>query len=411
MIIGTGEYVSGIVLGSSSGSDKKLGVVALVLFDLRRRGFIDKILLAGTQGNKFPTIREHFRKNITGVYKDMDTTFESFPEDNVEREPNAYKRALDKLKKGDLVFIFTPDNVHFEMAKEAISRGLHVMVTKPIVQKLEDHLTLLNLAKQNDSLVAIEVHKRFDPIYSDCCQRIKSCGNFSYFSSYMSQPKFQLHTFKAWASFSDISYYLNSHHVDFHCWAMEDIARPESVYATASSGIANRAPYELNTEDTITLLVRWRNIKDPSATGTAVYTASWVAPKADVHSQQYFHYMGSSAEFRIDQAHRGYLMNSDDSAPLSLNPLYMKYTPDNDGYFSGQNGYGYKSIEEFVKCASKLRTAEVKSPNSFDHLLATVHKTAISTAILHAGRMSLDCGKPITIQYQEDGIPTQLSPQ
>lgn len=34
-------------------------------------------------------------------------------------------------------------------------------------------------------------------------------------TSDMSQPKFQLETFKSWAGIdSDISYYLNSHHID-----------------------------------------------------------------------------------------------------------------------------------------------------------------------------------------------------
>jgi hypothetical protein len=37
--------------------------------------------------------------------------------------------------------------------------------------------------------------------------------------SYMSQPKFQLETFKSWAGIdSDISYYLNSHHIDVRSW-------------------------------------------------------------------------------------------------------------------------------------------------------------------------------------------------
>ena len=37
----------------------------------------------------------------------------------------------------------------------------------------------------------------------------------------MSQPKHQLETFKAWAGkSSDISYYLNSHHIDFHEWCL-----------------------------------------------------------------------------------------------------------------------------------------------------------------------------------------------
>lgn len=38
----------------------------------------------------------------------------------------------------------------------------------------------------------------------------------------MSQPKFQLETFRAWAGkSSDISYYLNSHHIDVCCWINE----------------------------------------------------------------------------------------------------------------------------------------------------------------------------------------------
>jgi len=283
------------------------------------------------------------------------------------------------------------------------------MVTKPIVQQLPQHLELLQLAKANNTLLAVEVHKRFDPMYADCHHRIKGCGHFSYFSSYMSQPKFQLFTFKAWASFSDISYYLNSHHVDFHCWAMEGIARPEKVVAMASSGIASRAPYDTKTEDTITLLAQWRSLQDKVAVGTAVYTASWVAPKADVHSQQSFHYMGTTGEFRIDQAHRGYLMNTDDGSPVSINPLYMKYTPDSNGHFSGQMGYGYRSIDEFVQSAIKLRNGEVKDPRAFDHTLATVYQTVVSTAILHAGRLSLDnLGKTVIIEYDEHGIPEKL---
>jgi D-galacturonate reductase len=394
--------------GSASASDKKIGVVGLVCFDLRRRGLIGNIILAGTQGTKFPAIRTHFKDKIEKVYKDMDSSFESFPADNVDREPLAYVRAMDKLKPGDIVIIFTPDNLHFEMCREAIKRKLHVMVTKPIVQQLPQHLELMQLAQKNNVLVTVEVHKRFDPMYADVKQRVQSCGNFSYFSSYMSQPKFQLFTFKSWAGSSDISYYLNSHHIDFHCWTMEGLARPERVVSMASTGIASRKPYEVKTEDTISLLVQWRNLSDRSSLGTAIYTASWVAPKADVHSQQQFHYMGTTGEFRVNQAHRGYTMNSDDGTPISINPLYMKYTPDSNGHFSGQYGYGYRSVEEFVKSVLKIRDGSFE-PKDFEHTLATVHRTVTSTAILHAGRLSLDNkGAAVTIEYDNQGFPQQL---
>lgn len=85
----------------------------------------------------------------------------------------------------------------------------------------------------------------------------------------MSQPVSQLETFSSWASETDISYYLNSHHVDFHCWCLTQLSinsnqlkkiccwRPKTVYACGSYGIANNPPYNLKTEDSITLTVQW----------------------------------------------------------------------------------------------------------------------------------------------------------
>ncbi len=57
----------------------------------------------------------------------------------------------------------------------------------------------------------------------------------NYFYSYMSQPKNQLETFKAWAGRdSDISYYLNSHHVDVCLWMTQGRAVPTKVTASGS---------------------------------------------------------------------------------------------------------------------------------------------------------------------------------
>ena len=42
-----------------SGSDKKVGVVALTLFDLRRREKVGKLSMVGVSGDKFPAIRKN----------------------------------------------------------------------------------------------------------------------------------------------------------------------------------------------------------------------------------------------------------------------------------------------------------------------------------------------------------------
>lgn len=346
---------------------------------------------------------------IGDVYADMDLTCETFPTDT-EVNPTAYEVASKSFKAGDVAVIFTPDDTHYNIALECIKNGMHVMVTKPIVQSLEDHHALAKLAAEKGVLVAVEVHKRLDPFYADARDRARSgLGNFQYMYAYMSQPKHQLETFKAWAGkSSDISYYLNSHHIDWSEWTLAGIARPIRVTATGSTGIAQAKG--MNTEDSITLTVQWQNMNDKSL-GCAVYTSSWVAPKSDVHSQQRFFYMGSSGEINVDQAHRGCTVATDSGGFGSVNPLFMKYTPTN-GYFSGQGSYGVRSFENFIDACRDINAGSKKASDYDDGSLATVHTTMQGTAILEAGRRSLDTdGRPMDILYDGEGTePTGIAP-
>lgn len=400
LMIGTGEYTTGFVGGTSADSDKGAGVVALTMFDLRRRGKVDRIGMCGVNGKKFPGIREHMRQNIGNIYKDMDLSCETFPGDD-EVNPKSYIDAVASFKANDVAIIFTPDDTHFDIASECVSRGMHVMITKPIVQRLEHHKKLAEAASDRNVLVAVEVHKRLDPFYADARDRARSeLGNFQYLYAYMSQPKHQLDTFKAWAGkSSDISYYLNSHHIDFTEWTLAGIARPIRVTSTSSTGVA--VARGMKTEDSITLTVQWQNLNDKSL-GCGVYTSSWVAPKSDVHSQQRFFYMGTKGEINVDQAHRGCTVSQDGKPFASVNPLFMKYTPTN-GYFSGQNGYGVRSFENFINACKEINSDD-KKPNDFnDGSIATVHTTLQGTAILEAGRASLDSdGQPMDIVYMND---------
>mgnify|MGYP003308391270 FL=1 len=213
-MIGTGEYTTGYVHTTASSSDKKAGVTALTLFDLRRQGKIGRIAMAGTNGTKYPAIRKHLQDQINRAYKGMDVSFDAFPDDGILSDPQAYLRGLDAMSPGDLVTIFSPDDTHFHIAYDAIERGLHVLLTKPPVKILKEHEALIDAANRHEVLVAVEVHKRWDPIYVDARDRIRSLGDFSFFNAYMSQPKKQLATFRHWAGkSSDISYYLSLIHI------------------------------------------------------------------------------------------------------------------------------------------------------------------------------------------------------
>jgi D-galacturonate reductase len=265
---------------------------------------------------------EHLHKNITQVYNNLDTSFDAYPQGDT-RDPEAYKKAIDALSPGDAITIFTPDPTHFPIALYAIKKGVHVMITKPAVKTLAEHQELMSEAKKNKVFVYIEHHKRFDPAYADARHRARtSLGDFNYFYSYMSQPKSQLETFKAWAGKdSDISYYLNSHHIDICESMVGDQFSPVRVTGSAAKGIATDLGCVPGTEDTITLLVDWAKKDDSGKRATGVYTASWTAPqKAGVHSNQYFHYMASKGEVRVNQAKRGYDVADDTGGLAWYNP-------------------------------------------------------------------------------------------
>lgn len=170
------EYTTGWTGSGGSTSDKKVGVVGLTLFDLRRRGKVGALSMVGTNGSKFPAIREHLSTNISKKYNDLDVSFAAFPETD-KRDPLAYKTAIDALKPGDAITIFTPDTTHFDIALYAIQKGVHVLITKPAVKTLEHHYALVDAAKARGVFVYIEHHKRYDPAYADARSKAEGLGD------------------------------------------------------------------------------------------------------------------------------------------------------------------------------------------------------------------------------------------
>ncbi|PFH56295.1 hypothetical protein XA68_16766 [Ophiocordyceps unilateralis] len=410
VMIGTGEYTTGFVGSGASASDKKVGVVGLTMFDLRRRGKVGNLGMVGVDGTKFPPIREHLDHNIRRVYNNLDTSFHSFPADN-QRDASAYKTAIDRLQPGDAITIFTPDPTHLPIALYAIDRGVHVLMTKPAVQRLQDHQELLRRARRKKVHVFVEHHKRFDPVYADARARARKLGDFTYFYAYMAQPRYQLDTFRAWAgSQSDISYYLNSHHVDVCDSMVRPMGyRPVRVSASSAAGVATALKgCKPGTEDVITLSVTWERSeeKQEEKRAVGVFTASWTAPeRAGVHTSQHFHYLASGGEIRVDQSRRGYDVADDAGAAQTTwpNPFYMRYAPGDDGHFAGQTGYGYLSLERFVDCCRAVNAALV-SPDELDQRLElpTLANTVATTAVLEAGRRSLDERREVAICIDGD---------
>ena len=103
-------------------------------------------------------------------------------------------------------------------------------------------------------------------------------------------------------------------------------------------------------------------------------------------------------EINVDQAHRGYDVTVDDTGKSWFNPFYMKYSPSADGYFDGQRGYGYVSIEKFIDAARSVNAGQTTAAEYDKHGLPTIANTILTTAILHAGRISLDEKRSVGIK-------------
>ena len=64
LMVGTGEYTTGYVGGAAADSDKGAGVVALTMFDLRRRSKVGRVGMCGVNVSGLGRILWEQRENL-----------------------------------------------------------------------------------------------------------------------------------------------------------------------------------------------------------------------------------------------------------------------------------------------------------------------------------------------------------
>lgn len=83
-----------------------------------------------------------------------------------ELYPNAtIVRGYDELlqdKELDVIVVNLPTYLHFEMAKQALLSGKHVVLEKPMAASIEESMELLTIAKEKELMLAVYHNKRFE---------------------------------------------------------------------------------------------------------------------------------------------------------------------------------------------------------------------------------------------------------
>lgn len=78
-------------------------------------------------------------------------------------DTKAYWKHHDILGKVDAVSLAVPTETHYDVAKDILSGGIHLLIEKPITYHLEPADALINLAKERNLVLQVGLVERFNP--------------------------------------------------------------------------------------------------------------------------------------------------------------------------------------------------------------------------------------------------------
>ena len=105
-----------------------------------------------------------FQKEVklVGVY---DTNLQVAKETSGKYDVPEYLRLDDLLEQVEAVSIATPTPTHFDIAMRCLERKIHVLIEKPVTEKVEDAEQLAKYVQENGNIVQVGHIERFNPTY------------------------------------------------------------------------------------------------------------------------------------------------------------------------------------------------------------------------------------------------------
>ena len=120
-------------------------------------------------------------------------------------------------KNIDLIVVSTPNNYHYQMAKEALLAGKHVVVEKPATTTAAEAIELIELSEKMNCHLFVYQNRRWDGDFLSIEQLIKkdTLGNITYYESHFDRYVPDIPTKRNWKNTnlpaSGVLYDLGSH--------------------------------------------------------------------------------------------------------------------------------------------------------------------------------------------------------
>ena len=93
----------------------------------------------------------------------MDTNMERSNEIARRYNTRVFQKHSELLRMVDGVSLVVPTEIHFDVAKEILSKGVHLLIEKPITYKIEPADTLIRMAKEKNLVLQVGLVERFNP--------------------------------------------------------------------------------------------------------------------------------------------------------------------------------------------------------------------------------------------------------
>jgi predicted dehydrogenase len=304
---------------------------------------------------------------------------EAFPGQTFRGSTDPWRERIAAMPARSIVFIATPDPLHFEMAMAAIEAGHHVLCVKPLALRKAHAEAIAHAARERNVFVGVEYHKRFDT-RSLMARRHYREGRFGEFrlgtACLLEKWYYRRSNFQNWFTCenSDAFTYIGCHYVDLVAFITGLTPTAVSVF-----GIRDRFPNGNEGWLWTDARVLWSNgaclnvqnaLGFPDAApgtntqGLTMYCSGGESGAMIAHSDQY----------------RGLKYSFQSGEYTEPSPDYFQYVEWN-GPGLRPVGYGYESIAALIECRSD------------EHgLIATPANSSYNEAVIEAARESLRRG-------------------
>ncbi|MGQ9479522.1 MAG: Gfo/Idh/MocA family protein [Thermoproteota archaeon] len=159
---------------------------------------------------------------------------EAFPQIENLREFTDYREMYDSLG-ADAAIILTPHTLHFNQAMDALERGMHVLVEKPMVTRVEHARRLIEKASSSKSVLMVSYQRHYEPQFRLIRDKVRGgeIGEIQFTCSLLAQEWMRMTT-GTWRQDPELSgggelMDSGSHIIDFILWSTG--LRPSEVFA------------------------------------------------------------------------------------------------------------------------------------------------------------------------------------